>query len=198
MNFVIGNTRINITSTNQEKRKRGTTRMLENRNVNIITDADSKKLVLINDIRFKGKRQIDWDDVKQYLKGYVGDYYEIEENAECIFIGNELPEEYTESESRKSLMGANAKAKANAATAIPELIQIASNPAYEENRKEKHVKNAMHGWYRYDVRFALPVYNENILVKYNIFHARLLINHAENDRKYLYDILAIKKETSKP
>lgn len=100
--------------------------MIENRNINIITDADGKKLVLINDIRFKGKRQIDWEDVKQYLKGYVGDYYEIEENAERIFIGGDLPEEYTESESRKSLMGANAKAKANAATAIPELIQIAS------------------------------------------------------------------------
>lgn len=117
--------------------------MIENRNVNIITDANGKMLVLINDIRFKGKRQIDWDDVKQYLKGYVGDYYKIEKNAERIYIGNELPEEYTESESRKILMGANAKAKANAATAIPELIQIASNPAYEENRKEKHEKNAI-------------------------------------------------------
>ncbi len=78
--------------------------MIENRNVNIITDADGKKLVLINDIRFKGKRQIDWNDVKQYLEGYVGDYYEIEENAERIYIGNELPEEYAESESRKSLI----------------------------------------------------------------------------------------------
>ena len=29
--------------------------------VDIITDADGKKLVLINDIHFKGKRQIDWD-----------------------------------------------------------------------------------------------------------------------------------------
>ncbi len=92
--------------------------MIENRNVNIITDADGKKLVLINDIRFKGKRQIDWNDVKQYLEGYVGDFYEIAENAEHIFIGSELPEEYTESESRKSLMGANAKAKANAAIGI--------------------------------------------------------------------------------
>ena len=82
-------------------------------------------------------------------------YGEIEENAERIYIGNELPEEYTESESRKSLMGAKAKAKANAATAIPELIQIASNPTYEENRKEKHNKNARYGWYRYDVRFAI-------------------------------------------
>ena len=66
--------------------------MIENRNVNITTDADGKKLVLINDIRFKGKRQINWNDVKQYLEGYVGDYYEIVENAERIFIGNELPE----------------------------------------------------------------------------------------------------------
>ncbi len=140
MNFAVRGARTSLMSTNQEKRRKGTKEMIENRNVNIITDADGKKLVLINDIRFKGKRQIDWDNVKRYLEGYVGDYYEIEENAERIYIGNELPEEYTESESRKSLMGANAKAKANAATAIPELIQIASNPAYEENRKEKHNK----------------------------------------------------------
>jgi len=48
------------------------------------------------------------------------------------------------------------------------------------------------------IHFALPVYEENALVRYNISHARLLINHAENGRKDLYDILAIKKETSKP
>ena len=55
MNFAARGARTNITSTNQEKRKRGTKRMIENRNVNIITDADGKKLVLINDIRFKVK-----------------------------------------------------------------------------------------------------------------------------------------------
>lgn len=71
--------------------------MIENRNVDIITDSDGRNLVLIKDIRFKGKRQIDWNDVKQYLEGYVGDYYEIAENQEHIFIGSELPEEYTES-----------------------------------------------------------------------------------------------------
>ncbi len=118
MNFAAGSVRIGLMSTNQGKRKKETKEMIENRNVNIITDTDGKKLVLIHDIRFKGKRQIDRDDVAQYLEGYVGDYYEIEENAECIYIGNELPDEYTESESRKRLMGANAKAKANAATGI--------------------------------------------------------------------------------
>ena len=172
--------------------------MIENRNINIIKDADRKKIVLINDIVFKGKRNVNWDDVKTYLKGYIGDFYQIEESADKIYIGNELPEEYTESDSRKALKGTNAKAKANAATAIPELIQTASNPEYQENTKEKHNKDAKNGWYRYDIRFALPVYEDNVLVRFNIFGARLLINHAKNGKKYLYDILAIKKETSKP
>ncbi len=172
--------------------------MIKDRNINTIVDADGNKLVLINDIRFKGKRKIDWDDVKLYLQEYVGDYYEIVESSEKIYIGNELPEEFTESESRKALMGASAKAKANAATAIPELIQIATNPSYEENRKEKNIRRAENGWYKYDIRFALPVYENEILVRYNIFNARLLVNHAENGKKNLYDILAVKKETSKP
>lgn len=42
--------------------------MIKNRNIDIITDAEGKKLALINDIRFKGKRKIDWDDVKKYLE----------------------------------------------------------------------------------------------------------------------------------
>lgn len=172
--------------------------MTKDRNIDVIIDANGDKLVLIHDIYFKGKRKIDWESVKLYLQEYVGAYYEIEENSEMIHIGSEFPEEFTESESRKGLMGANAKAKANAATAIPELIQNATNPSFEENRKEKHNKKAKNGWYRYDVRFALPVYENEILVRYNVFSARLLINHAENGKKYLYDILAIKKETSKP
>ena len=51
----------------------------------------------------------------------------------------------------------------------------------EETKKEKHDKDAKHGWYRYDVRFAIPVYENDVLIRYN-----------------LYDILTIKKETSKP
>jgi len=172
--------------------------MTNNRNISIISDIDGSKIVLINDIVFKGKRNINWSEVKSYLKHFVGEFYEIEKTAEIIYIGNELPDEYTGSESTKSLMGANAKAKANAATAIPELIQIADNPVFEENKKTKHEKDAMNGWYRYDVRFALPVYKDNELIRYNVFKSRLLVNHAENGKKYLYDILAIKKETSKP
>ncbi len=45
MHFASGNVRTSLISTNQEKRKKGTKEMIENRNVNIITDADGKKLV---------------------------------------------------------------------------------------------------------------------------------------------------------
>lgn len=172
--------------------------MIKNRNVIIITEADGNKLVLINDIRFKGKRNIDWEEVKSYLKDYVGDFYEIAENADKIYIGNDFVKEFSGSQSRTALAGARSKAKANSATAIPELIQIATNPHWEENQKEKHKKRAKFGWYRYNIRFALPVYENNTFVRYNIFRGQLLVNHAENGKKYLYDILGIKKETRSP
>lgn len=168
--------------------------MIENRNVNIIVDADGNKIVLINDIRFKGKQNIDWGSVKAYLEGYIGDYYEISESADRIYIGKILSDEFTGSEYTKILKGGNAKAKANASTAIPELIQIATNPKWEENKKEKHNEDARLGWYRYDVKFAIPIYVNDALVRYNVFGARLLVNHAQNGKKYLYDILAIKKK----
>ncbi|MGN0355611.1 MAG: hypothetical protein ACI4EI_11135 [Muricoprocola sp.] len=82
----------------------------------------------------------------------------------------------------------------------PELIQIATNEEFSENVKKKHSADAKYGWYRYDVRFALPVYDDKTgqVARYSIFSARLLVRHAENHKKYLYDLLAIKKETSSP
>ena len=53
--------------------------------------------------------------------------------------------------------------------------------------------------YRYDTRFTLPKYNiDNELEGYNIFKARLIVRHDEDNKLYLYDILRIKKEMSKP
>ncbi|MDE7445569.1 MAG: hypothetical protein K2N15_07720 [Lachnospiraceae bacterium] len=170
------------------------------KNVNIIISHDGKKIVLINDIRFKGKNREDWKEVENYLKEYVGKFYEIAETSEKIFISSSFPDEYVGSESRLSLKGAVAKAKANAVQGIPELIQIATNGEYSENTKEKHDKDAKYGWYRYDVRFALPVYDDKKgeVCHYNVFFARMLVRHDANGKKYLYDFLAIKKETSSP
>lgn len=91
------------------------------RNVNIITDLDGNRIAVINDIIFKGKRNVDWDDVEQYLRKYVGEFYEIADTNEVVYIGSDLPDEYANSNYTHRLKGA--KAKANAALGLPEMNQ---------------------------------------------------------------------------
>ena len=170
----------------------------QKRNISVFQDVDGHNVIVINDIRFKGKRSVDWDDVEVYLREYVGEFYQIAETKDIIYIGTDLPGEYTGSLYTKRLKGAAAKAKANAAQALPELIEFSTSKAYEENKKDKHARNAKRGWYRYEARFALPVYGDDgELERYNVFGARLLIRHAASGKLYLYDITEIKKETSK-
>ena len=64
------------------------------RNVNIVCDAEGKKLVLINDIRFKGKKKEEWDEIEKYLIEYVGSYYEVEESSDIIYIDSDFPDDY--------------------------------------------------------------------------------------------------------
>ncbi len=169
------------------------------RNISIIEDSHGNKVVMIHNIRFKGKRNIDWDAVKDYMKQYVGTFCTIAETQDIVWIGTDLPDEYAGSVYTRSIKGATAKAKANAAQGIPELLEIAVGKHFRENRGDKHKWNARYGWYRYDSRFALPIYGENGEVeRVNIFHASMLIRHASNWKMYLYDIMDIKKETSNP
>ncbi len=163
-------------------------------------DEDNNRIVIINDRKFKGLTKEDWKQVEIYLKGYISDCYEITDTSEAVYIGAEFPSEYAGSNSRIALKGARRKAKAMAAQGIPELIQIAKNPVWEENHENKHNKDAKYGWYRYSIRFGVPVYDENtgVLDRYNIFTAILLIKHSEDGNKYLHDITTIKKETSSP
>ena len=82
----------------------------EGRNISVIRDGDGNKIVVINDILFKGKRSVNWDDVREYLKQFVGEVYQIAETKDMIYIGTDLPDEYTGSVYTKRLKGANAKA----------------------------------------------------------------------------------------
>ena len=170
---------------------------IQERNVSVIKDTDGKNIVIINDIIFKGRRRIKWDDVEKYLRNYVGDFYTIAESNEIVYIGSDLPDEYTHSKYTLVLKGANEKAKANAATGLPELINTATNMEFTENSKPKHQKDALYGWYKYESRFALPVFgNDGEIERYNVFHAAMIFRHSNDGKKYLYDIMNIKKETS--
>ena len=124
----------------------------------------------------------------------AGEFYQIEDCNRMIYIGSDLPDEYTHSNYTRILKGANAKAKANAAQGLPELLKIATNEVYEDNRKEKHSKDAKYGWYSYDSRFALPVFGDDGEIKrYNVFNVAMLVRHDEDGKYYLYDIMKIKK-----
>ncbi|MCM1181515.1 MAG: hypothetical protein NC347_14765 [Clostridium sp.] len=143
--------------------------------VGIIKDADGKSIVVINDLRFKGRRSVDWNVAYDCLK------------------------EYAHSKDTKTLRGANMYAKANSVSVIIEMIEIATNKTFVENCAQKHNTDVKFGWYWYDTHFAIPVYDDNMeLVKYNVFLAKMLVRHAKDGKLYLYDVLRTKKETSKP
>ncbi len=167
------------------------------RKISVIEDLDGKKIVVINDILFKGKRSIDWDEVEQYLRRFVGESYIVAETADIIYIGTDLPDEYAHSEYTRILKGANAKAKANAIQGIPEMIEIATKRIFRNNSKKKHKRDAQYGWYRYESRFGLPVYdNSGEIERFNVFRATMVVRHNSDGRLYLYEIVDIKKETS--
>lgn len=165
------------------------------RNINIINDENGNSIVIINDIRFKGKQHINWEEVEVYIKEYVGCCYEIIETSDKIYIGSDFPMEFKGSIDTTRLKGANAKAKANAAQEIPLLIENATNKRWNDNYKIKHNIDAKYGWYRYTSRFALPIYtNDGELERYNIFRIEMLVRHASDDKLYLYDMVNVKKE----
>ena len=93
------------------------------RKVNVIEDLDGKKTVFIHDIKFRGKRTVNWEEVEVYLKKYIGEFYTIEACNDIVYIGQDLSDEYSHSEYTRILKGANAKAKANAAQGLPELLE---------------------------------------------------------------------------
>ena len=101
--------------------------------INVISDLEGNEIIIINDIRFKGKRRIDWENVERYLKEYIGNCYEVVETSDQIFIGSDFPSELKGSDDTRRLYGTNAKAKANATQGIPMLIQCATNRRWQEN-----------------------------------------------------------------
>lgn len=167
--------------------------------IKIITDDNGNKVVMIPDIIFANKQKIAWNKVESYLTKYVGQIIEIVDTKDIINIGNELPDEYSSSKYTRSLKGARAKSKANAVQGICEMVEIATNKEFAENRKIKHSGNAGKGWYYYTTRFAIPIYNnERKIDRYSVYTARLVVNHATNGKIYLYDLVDIKKEASNP
>lgn len=57
------------------------------RKIVVIDDFNGRKIVFIHDIIFKKKHYVEWMDVKEYLKKYVGEVYKVLPAEEEIYIG---------------------------------------------------------------------------------------------------------------
>ena len=165
----------------------------------IVEGEEGRKIVLIPDIIFKGRRDIPWKEVEVYLKRYTGFQIKVLEYWDVIHIASDFHDEYTGSKYTARLKGTAAKAKANAVLGLLKIIEIAGQRRYQENLADKHNENAKYGWYRYDSYFALPVLDEGgKLERYNQFCGELVVRIAADGKLYLYDMINIKKETSTP
>jgi len=156
-------------------------------------------MVLIDEIIFRGRKNIDWKEVETYLRKFVGELVEVASTKEVIKIKSNFPDEYTGSVYTNQLKGTRAKAKANLSQGILGVIQIAKKIFIKSNKKEKHKKGAYHGWHYYKTRFAIPIFHEKTKeITYSKYSAVLLVQHSIDGNLYLYDIQNIKKETSNP
>ncbi|MCM1173165.1 MAG: hypothetical protein NC393_13695 [Clostridium sp.] len=165
----------------------------------IVLDENDNKIVVLPDIIFTNKQNIDWNEVEKYLERYIGEFVEIAETSDIVYLGKDFPDEYANSKYTRQTKGGRAKAKANAAQGIREMVEIASDKIFRENCKEKHSANAANGWYYYTTRFAMPMYDNDVKTEnYNIYSGCLVVNCTGNGRMYLYDLVNIKKEASNP
>lgn len=103
--------------------------------VKTVRDEQGNAIVIIPDIIFWNKQDIDWDAVKEYLKKYLGEIIENKQTKEKIKIGTKSADEYTGSKYSEHIRGARAKAKANAAQGIRELVESAANKIHSENKR---------------------------------------------------------------
>ena len=132
------------------------------------------------------------------MKSYIGTIYVVTETEDVINIASDFPNEFAESKYTKRLRGNIAKAKANASQVIGKMIVLATNRRWVENKDEKHKKNAEKGWYRYDTYFAMPVQGSDENEKrINVYRATLVVRISLKGL-FLYDVINIKKEASKP
>lgn len=137
--------------------------------------------------------------IADYIAGHIGDIYTIIESGQKVYIGDDLPGEFTQSKYTQSILKYRSniiRVKNRSAGNVGEMIEIATNRRWE---KAKHPENkdAKYGMYRYDTMFGFPVRDSNgNEIGANIYKAELVIRNASDGKKYLYDIVSIKKDAT--
>jgi hypothetical protein len=151
----------------------------------------------IRETIFFGKQNIPWNDVERYIRRYDGRVIRNINYGDEIQINAATADEYVHSQYTRKLRGALAKVKANAAQVIPQLLESCNNRRWIANKDNKHEKDAIRGWYRYDTYFSIKVASNEEGVRFNRYSATIVVK-INDTGMYLYDIINIKKEARKP
>ena len=166
-------------------------------NVNLsLKDIGGRKTVWIENNALSAKELRNHKAVADYIAKHIGEVYTLIESGQKVYLGEDLPTEYTHSKYTTYLQKydrSTLKAKNKASGALGEMIEIATNRRWEKTQ-HTHNKDARYGMYRYDSSFAFPVKNSDGSIKriYS-YDAELLIRNASDGKKYLYDIINIKE-----
>lgn len=161
-------------------------------------EVNGKKIAWIENSPLTAKELRNHKKVAAYIANHIGEAYTIIESGSKVYIGENLPSEYTQSEYTRALLRKNPKtltAKNKAIGSFGEMIEIATNRRWE---KTKHIanKDAKYGVYRYSTAFAFPVKQNNKITNIKSFDAELVILNSTDGKKYLYDIVNIKENTA--
>ena len=160
---------------------------------------NGEQVVWIENSGFTNKQLHDYSAIAEFIAEHIGEYYTIIESGQNVYIGEDLPSEYTHSKYTSFLQKkkpALLNAKNRASTALGEMIEIATNRRWEPTG-HKASKDAKYGMYRYDTKFAFPIKDQNgNVTNVKAYDAELLIRNASDGKKYLYDIVNIKEDTT--
>ena len=161
-------------------------------------EIDGQPIAWIENSGLSSKDLRNYKKVAEYIGQHIGEVYTIIESGQRVYIGDDLPREYTQSEYTKRLLKNQSdtlRAKNKAASVLGDMIEIASGRRWERT-KHTHNKDAKYGMYRYNSRFAFATKDAAGGVNVHAYDVELLIRNASDGKKYLYDIVNIKKNTA--
>lgn len=130
---------------------------------------------------------------KNNIKKQRGNKYKNIETSNNIYIDKKTMNEFTYSKYSSMAENKIKYVKCILSVYIEELFLNANNKTYEANRKSKHKIDAKYGFYEYNVKFSVLQNKKEVM-----YNCTLLVRNDANGKKYLYDILDIKKFSQLP
>lgn len=115
-----------------------------------------------------------------------------------MYIGKDLPSEYTQSEYTKSLLKneqGKFNAKKKAIGSFGEIIESAANRRWKKTKHPEN-KDAKYGVYKHSSSFAFPVRRNGSVTNVRAYDVDLVILNSSDGKKCLYDIVNIKENTA--